>query len=247
MYSIKKIFFDLFVFTLLSFFLAGCTANTPKNRDSSRQVAGAAIGGAAAGVGTAALGAPRPLIVGASVGGMALGYYVTTLRFDAGPIYKVGGQVYAQGDYVGINIPSYKLFEANTAEFRADATPLLDSTVAVLKRYPNSNILVSGNTSGIAGHRFDQKLSQARARQVAAYLWAHGVNSFESQSIQRRRLAFVGYGDYFPIASDVKIENVQKNSRIQITAYPSRRDLQLDPMTRAFENVGSAYDPSEEL
>lgn len=242
MFSIKKIFFGLFLFTGFLFFLSACTTNTYGDRDASKHVAGAAIGGAAAGFGTAALGAPRPMIVGATVGGMALGYYVTTLRFDAGPIYKVGGQVYAQGDFLGISIPAYKIFEANSAEFRADADPVLDSAVAVLKRYPNANILVSGNTSGMGSHRFDQKLSQARARAVASYLWAHGVTSFKTQELKRRRLAFVGYGDYFPIASDLKIENVQKNSRIQITAYPSKEDLKLDQASMDFSNIGSAVD-----
>jgi hypothetical protein len=247
MYSIKKLAFGLLVFILFSFLAVGCTTKPYGDRDTSKHVAGAAIGGAAAGFGTAALGAPRPMIVGAAVGGMALGYYVTTLRFDAGPIYKVGGHVYSQGDYVGIDIPSYKLFDANTAELRPDADPLLDSAVAVLKRYPDSNVLVSGNTSGMGAHRYDQKLSQARARRVAAYLWSHGIGSFKAQSINTRKLSFVGYGDYFPIASDVKIENVQKNSRIQITVYPSKKDLQLDKTSQAFENVGSSYDPGEEL
>lgn len=242
MYSIKKISFSLFLLILFSFFLPACTTNTYGDRDAGRHAAGAAIGGTAAGVGTAALGAPRPMIVGAAAGGMALGYYVTTLRFDAGPIYKVGGQVYAQGDFLGISIPAYKLFDANTAEFRADAEPILDSAVAVLKRYPNSNILVSGNTSGMGSRRFDQKLSEARARAVASYLWAHGIASFKPQSINRRRLAFVGYGDYFPIASDLKIENVQKNGRIQITAYPSKEDLKLDQASLDFNNIGSTLD-----
>ncbi len=240
MYSSKNICFGLFMSIFFSILVSSCTTNTYEDRDASRHAAGAAVGGAAAGFGTAALGAPRPLIVGATAGGMALGYYVTTLRFDAGPIYQAGGQVYTQGDYLGINIPAYKLFEANTAEFRADADPILDSAVAVLKRYPNSNILVSGNTSGMGG-RWDQKLSQARARQVAAYLWSQGIGSFKSQSLQRRRLSFVGYGDYFPIANSLKVENIQKNSRIQITAYPSKEDLKLDHATE-FGNMGSAFD-----
>src|SRR5260221_11584920 len=121
MYAFKRQALGLLVFILFSVLVVGCTANSSGSKDTSKHAAGAALGGAAAGVGTAALGAPRPLIVGAAVGGMALGYYVTTLRFDAGPIYKVGGKVYAQGDYVGIDIPSYKLFEANTAELRPDA------------------------------------------------------------------------------------------------------------------------------
>jgi outer membrane protein OmpA-like peptidoglycan-associated protein len=230
-----------------AFLLQGCTANTSNRRDTGRQAAGATLGGAAAGLSTAALGAPRPLVVGAALGGMALGYYVTTLRFDAGPIYKAGGQVYAQGEYIGVSIPSYKLFDTNTAEFLPQAEPLLDSAVAVLKRYPNSNVLVSGNTSGMSRNRYDQKLSEARARRVSAYLWAHGINIYKPQDLKTRKLAFVGYGNYFPIANSLsKSENIQKNSRIQITAYPSKEALADDKVTTAFNNIGSDADPDPE-
>lgn len=240
----KKRLIGLLILT--SLFLSGCTASSSDKRDTSKQVAGTAIGGAAAGFGTAALGAPRPVIAGAAVGGMALGYYATTLRFDAGPIYKAGGQVYTQGEFVGIDIPSYQLFEANSAELKPQAEPLLDSAVAVLKRYPNSNILVSGNTSGIGGHRYDQKWSQARARRVASYLWSHGVGEFKAQSLKQRRLRFVGYGNYFPIANDLNPKNIQKNSRIQITAYPPKTELQLDKTTATFSNIGDYADPAQE-
>ncbi len=232
-----SLLFILFSFLCL---ISGCSSG---NQVSSRQVGGAALGGAAAGVGTAALGAPRPLIVGASVGGIALGYYVSTVRFDAGPIYRARGEVFIQGEYLSINLPSDKLFEPNTAEFKPRAESILDSVVAVLKRYPRSNILISGNTSGMGAPRLDQQLSEARARQVASYLWAHGINYFEAQSISGRRLTYVGYGDYFPIASDSKISKIQKNSRIQITAYPSQAALQLNKTYSGFENMGSNSDP----
>ncbi len=244
---VRKQLIDLLMLTAFSvIFLSGCTASTGNQRETPKHVAGAAIGGTAAGVGAAALGAPRPLIAGAAVGGMALGYYATTVRFDAGPIYKAGGQVYTQGEYAGIDIPAYRLFEPNTADLKPQGEALLDSAVSVLKRYPNSNILVSGNTGGLGGHRYDQKLSQARARRVASYLWAHGIVEYKPKSLQTRRLAFVGYGNYFPIADDLKANNIQKNSRIQITAYPVKADLQLDKTTAAFNNVGDAEDPAQE-
>lgn len=224
--------------------LNGC-AGQPLSKDSmnlSGNVAGPVIGGTLAVAGTAALGAPRPLIYGAGLGGMALGYYMTTLRFDAGPIIKAGGDVYTQGDYVGISIPSYPLFAPNTAEFTSQGQGLLDSAIAVLKRYPNSNIIISGNTSGFGAHRYDQKLSEARARQVASYLWAHGINNFKNRSNNSRKLTFVGYGDYFPITDSHKTANLQKNSRVQITAYPSKADLKLDQKSMVFNNIGGYAD-----
>ena len=223
--------------------MTGCTY-TGKDNNLSGNAAGPVLGGAIGVAATAALGAPRPLVIGAGIGGAALGYYMTTLRFDAGPIFKSGGEVYSQGEYVGISIPSYKLFEPNSAEFTPQAEPLLDSAIAVLKRYPDTNIIISGNTSGMGNSHYDQKLSEARARQVASYLWSHGVNNFKQQSINNnRKLTFVGYGDYFPIVDSTKVGNIQKNSRIQITGYPSTADLKLDSKSTVFNNVGSAEDP----
>lgn len=229
---------------LLLLLFTGCSYN-PLSSDSNNLSGNGAGGafGAAIGIASAtALSAPRPLVIGAGIGGTALGYYMTTLRYDAGPIYHAGGVVYTQGEYTGISIPSYRLFEPNSAEFIPQAEPLLNSAIAVLKRYPNSNILVSGNTGGLGTHHFNQKLSEARARQVAAYLWAHGINNFKSHNITTRRLRFVGYDDYFPIADATKAGNIQKNSRIQITAYPSKDDLKLDKISRVFNNVGGYSD-----
>lgn len=228
-----------------SLITSACTSNPFSNnsRTTSSNVAGAAVGGGAGVAASAALGAPRGLVVGAGVGGAMLGYYLTTLRFSAGPIYKAGGDVYAQGEYVGISLPCYKLFDLNSSELLPQAEPILNSAVAVLKRYPNSNILISGNTSGMDSHRRDQILSSARARSVAAYLWAHGINNFKNQSISTRKLDFLGYGSNVPIADAMKAANIQKNNRIQITAYPSPADLRIEPRNTTFTNVGG-YDDS---
>lgn len=229
---------------LLFWFLTSCAYNpvSPDSNHLSGNGAGGVLGSVAGIASAAALNAPRPLVIGAGIGGAALGYYMTTLRYDAAPIYHAGGDVYAQGEYAGISIPSYRLFEPNSAELIPQAEALLDSAISILKGYPNNNILISGNTSGIGAPRFDQKLSEARARQVAAYLWAHGVNNFKSYNITTRRLRFVGYGDYFPIANINNPANIQHNSRIQITAYPSKEDLKLDKVSRIFNNVGGYSD-----
>lgn len=199
--------------------------------------------GAGAGVGAAALlGAskPAPLIAGGVVGG-AIGYYVSTLRFAAGGVVQSGGQVFTLGEYASIEVPTDKLFESNSADFLDDADPILDSVVAIIKRYPDSNIIVSGNTSGFGVAKYERKLSQDRARQVAAYLWAHGVSEWKYQSLKRRHLTYVGYGNYFPIANDVHNNSLRKNSRIQITIYPSADQLKIEK--KAFENMGGLDEP----
>lgn len=236
----RNIALSLFCACLLS--LASCSYNPfATNNELTGNVAGAAAGGAIGAGGAALLGAQKYVIALAGIGGAALGYYLTTIDFKSGGITRVGGQVYSVGDYVTIEIPTDNIFEENTADFLPGAAPALDSVVSVLQYYPNNNILISGNTSGYGTRRYELRTSEARAREVAAYLWAHGVSSFKATdaTVPTRQLAYVGFGSYFPIANHIKAESIRQNSRIQITSYPGLRDLKLCPDQKVFANIGA--------
>ena len=230
-------------FVLISLMLlTGCSYNpfVNYNQPKGENVVGAGIGAGAAGGLAAWLRAPAPMVGAAAVGGGAVGYYLTTIRYAAGPIIKAGGDVYSQGDYLGISIPSYKLFEPNTADFLPQAEPIMDSVVSVLNRYPNSNISITTTTSGFGLHSTERMLSIARSRRVASYLWAHGINNFKSESITTRKLSFTGYGSRYPVADEGTLSGIQANSRVQITVYPSQKDLRLDKRSMVFNNVGDS-------
>lgn len=223
--------------------LCSCAYNPfISNNHTTGRPEGALIGAGVGAGSVALLGGSRPLIALAGLGGGALGYYVTTLRYDAGGIMQSGGQVYQVGEFVGINIPSDDLFEANTDEFLPGAGPILDSTVAVLDRYPKNNILISGNTSGFGRPKWEQQLSQKRAQKVSAYLWNAGINDFKKPGNDLRKLTYVGYGNYFPIASDLTLKGIRENSHIQITSYPSSVDLKITQKQMAMNNVGALND-----
>jgi len=224
--------------------LTSCSFN-PFWADNDLTGSGAATAvGAGAGAGAAALvGASQSEIgFGALVGGV-VGYYVSTLRFAAGGVMHVGGQVYNIGDYVTIEVPTDRLFEVNTAEFTDEATPILDSIVAVLKRTPDNSIMISGNTTGFYTRCFESKLSEDRARQVSAYLWAHGINNFRNPGIGQRTLRYVGYGNFFPISSDRTNKGIRENSRIQITSYPCDAELHSQGSHSHYHNIGALDDP----
>lgn len=224
--------------------LAGCSYNPfSGNNHTTGSPEGAISGAAIGGLGAAALGGSKPLIVSAALIGGAVGYYVTTERYDAGGIYQAGGKVYSVGQYVGIYLPTDRLFEPNSAELLPQGQAALDSAADVLSRSPNNNILVSGNTSGFGRSRWEQSLSEKRAEKVAAYLWNAGINDFRGDNTLRmRRLGYVGYGDYFPISSNETNNGIRQNSRIQITSYPSLADLHLDARHVTLHNVGALED-----
>lgn len=206
--------------------LSACTFNPfTTNNHTTGSVAGTAVGASMGAGAIALLGGSKAYIALGGIGGGALGYYFTSLRSDASGIIDAGGNVYVLGEYIGIYLPSDHLFASNTSEFLPQAHNTLDSVVEVLNRKPDNNILISGNTSGFSAYPWEQRLSQRRAKAVAAYLWVSGVEQFKHESNDVRRLTYVGYGDYFPISSDLTNKGIRENSRIQITSYPTHAIL----------------------
>jgi hypothetical protein len=219
--------------------LAGCTYNpflADNHTTGSPLAAGIGAGMGAGGV--ALLGGSKATMAIAGLAGGAIGYYVTTLRYASGGIIQTGGKVYKIGDYLGIYIPTDHLFEPNTADFLPQAKPILDSTVYVLKRYPNRSILISGNTSGFYRARWEQDLSERRAQKVSAYLWNAGISQ-NNPRLHFNKLNYVGHGDYFPLAKDITNTGIRENSRIQITSYPVYCDLEIEKEVVVHEMRGA--------
>jgi len=198
--------------------LSSCTW-TPFGDNSSNTgtLAGTLMGAGVGGGGMAALGASKSFIMAGAYGGAAVGYYLSSLPFASEPIRRKGGQVFVLGDFVTIEIPTDSLFEPNNSVFLTEATPILNSILAVLSRGKEHNIIVSGNTSGFANEGWELKLSENRAREVAGYIWSN---------IYYENLFYVGYGNYFPVANNIRANSIRENSRMQITSYPCDLNIQ---------------------
>ena len=237
----RKACYTIFLFSWLS--LSGCTYNPMSNsNDLTGSATGAAVG-AGIGAGTTALLRAPGVVVGlAGLGGAGIGYYVTSLRYSSSGIVQAGGQVFTLGDYVTIEVPTDNLFDSNSAEFLPNTQPILDSIADVLQRYPNNNVVVSGNSSGFSSERYEQKLSEDRARQIAGSLWANGINNFQGTDIHMRRLLYVGYGNYFPVANNITATGIRQNSRIQITSFPTYAHMNLGKC-HVFNNMGAIDEP----
>lgn len=213
-----------------------------KDNQLSGSLTGTAVG-AGVGAGSAIwLQAPKPIVGLAGIIGGGVGYYVTSLRYAAGGIIRAGGVAYEVGDFATIAVPVDSLFEPNSDEFLYGTAPLLDSIYAVVNRYPENNLMISGNSSGFGAARFEQRLSESRARRIAGYLWSKGISGFQGTRLKLRRLIYVGYGNYFPIANDIKMKGIRANSRIQITLFPSK-NLIKDKRYKLFRNVGDLNEP----
>ena len=78
----------------------------------------------------------------------------------------------------------------------------------MLKKYPDSNIVVSGHTDSTGNDSINNPLSVNRAAAVKAYLVGAGVAG--------SRVTSVGYGSKQPVASNSTANGRAQNRRVEI-------------------------------
>lgn len=77
-----------------------------------------------------------------------------------------------------------------------------------MQRNEAVKIEIGGHTNGVPSVEYCQKLSSARAREVANYIINKGID--------KNRVTYKGYGKSKPIASDRTPEGRKKNQRVEI-------------------------------
>ncbi|UXH43831.1 flagellar motor protein MotB [Rossellomorea vietnamensis] len=104
------------------------------------------------------------------------------------------------------------LFASGEATVLPDAYPFLDKVGGLLSEIPNF-VKVEGHTDNrpINTYRFPSnwELSSARASSVVRYL-------ITTEDLDPKRFIAVGYGDTRPVAPNDKVENLQKNRRVEV-------------------------------
>jgi len=102
-------------------------------------------------------------------------------------------------------------FYADSAKMLPGEQQKLERIAAILKRYPDRDIVISGHTALGSGTREEHiDLSQERARTVADYFLANKVRTAD-------RMVIRGYGADMPIADNKTEEGMRKNRRVEIT------------------------------
>jgi outer membrane protein OmpA-like peptidoglycan-associated protein len=110
------------------------------------------------------------------------------------------------------------LLRLENIQFQPDSNKMLpgeneklNRISAILKNYPNRDIVISGHTALARGTREDHLLlSQERAKAVADYLLENKVRTAD-------RMVIRGYGADMPIADNSTEEGMRKNRRVEIT------------------------------
>ncbi len=99
-------------------------------------------------------------------------------------------------------------FQADSSNISRNASRVLSELVTFLKNNPKVSIEVGGHTNGLPAHEYCDRLSSARAQNVARFLTLNGID--------RRRITHKGYGKRKPIADNETEQGKRLNQRVEI-------------------------------
>jgi outer membrane protein OmpA-like peptidoglycan-associated protein len=98
-------------------------------------------------------------------------------------------------------------FKTGSAELDQKSEPLLDAGADIAKRCASVRFEVNGYTDNVGNRRYNQGLSEDRAKSVVQYLVGKGVDA--------KRIRSAGFGESHPVASNRSEEGRGKNRRIE--------------------------------
>ena len=175
---------------------------------------GAGAGGAVGGVighaaGHTAIGA----IIGAAVGGTAGVLIGNEMDKRAAEMRKdiQGARIERIGEGIKITFDTGLFFDFDKSDLRPQAITNIESLAKILNKYPDTDILVEGDTDNTGTEDYNLKLSERRAQSVANYLMG--------QDVPGARISTVGLGETNPIASNDTDYGRQQNRRVEVAVF----------------------------
>ncbi len=211
---LKNLLFTMPVFVIIAM---GCNATKSQK--------GAVIGGTAGAVGGAIIGKATGnktlgTILGAVVGGTAGAIIGRDMDKQAEEIKNdiPGAKVERVEEGIKVEFNEKILFAFSKSDLGDQAKTNLNNLVAVLNKYPNTNIEVQGHTDPRGTDEYNMGLSERRAATVADYLKAQGIAA--------SRITTKGYGESAPAYTNDTDEGMAQNRRVEflITANEQMKE-----------------------
>ncbi|MEO6820651.1 MAG: OmpA family protein [Ginsengibacter sp.] len=197
---------SIFGLAMIAFVAMGCNA--------TRTQKGAAIGGTAGAVGGRIIGGAvgnktLGTIIGAIVGGAAGSIIGRDMDKQAEQIKNdiPGAKVERVEEGIKVEFNEKILFSFSKSDIGDAAKMNLDKLVAVLNKYPNTNIEIQGHTDSRGTDEYNMGLSERRASAVADYLKANGIIA--------SRITTKGFGESAPAYSNDTPEGQAQNRRVE--------------------------------
>lgn len=100
------------------------------------------------------------------------------------------------------------LFAFDSFELSEDAKGILDKLIPVIEDVPDTKLKIMGHTDNIGGKSYNDNLSLNRAKSVASYLSAGGID--------RNSIIEQGKGFSQPVADNTTEQGRAKNRRVEI-------------------------------
>ncbi len=207
----KKKFISAAVAATVISITAGC-ANDPnrpvEERETERNVitAIAAIGGALAANSAGVENTGAKIAIGALAGYTARQLYGDVKEGTASdPNTDVNAVKIGDQEYVEVNVKDVN-FRSGSAQLDPYELSRLKPVIDSLNRYPNTKVYVEGHTDSDGSNKYNQQLSENRAKSVALHLMDNGISS--------KRIVTYGYGEERPIASNQTAEGKRMNRRV---------------------------------
>ncbi len=201
---------------LLCFSIAviGCSASNAVKGGAIGVGGGAVVGGL---IGKAAGNTALGAIIGAAVGGTAGAIIGHNMDKRAEEMRKdlSNAKVERVGEGIKITFDSGILFETNSSELQSGAKANIESLSKILNKYPDTNILIEGDTDDQGSDEYNQKLSERRAQSVADYQKLQGVPG--------SRISTVGLGESNPVASNATASGRQQNRRVEVAIFANEK------------------------
>lgn len=194
---------------------AGCASWSKTAKGAAIGAAGGAVVGGVVGkiAGNTLLGA----IAGAAVGGAAGAYIGRQMDKQAEEMRRdlEGAKVERIGEGIKITFDSGLLFDINKYDLRSESRDNIVKLAAILKKYPDTNILIEGHTDSTGTREINQPLSENRAKAVSAFL--------AQQNVLSNRFTVMGYGPDQPIAPNDTVEGRQQNRRVDLAIMANEK------------------------
>lgn len=214
----RKTIYLILPLLALTVAFSGCAS---WNKTVKGGVIGTAAGGAAGAIigrtaGNTAMGA----IIGATVGGATGAIIGNQMDKQAAEIEEeVPGVIVERvGEGIVIEFTNKILFGFDSSDLKADAKESLDNLVIILKRYPDTDILISGHTDDAGTEAYNISLSERRAGAVSGYL--------VQKSISATRLKTVGYGESDPRYTNDTDEGRANNRRVEFVITANEKMIE---------------------
>jgi outer membrane protein OmpA-like peptidoglycan-associated protein len=194
--------------------LAGCSASNAVKGGAIGVGGGAVVGGL---IGNAAGNTALGAIIGAAVGGTTGAIIGNNMDKRADEMRQdlSNAKVERVGEGIKITFDSGILFVTNSYELQPAAKANIESLSRILNRYPDTNILIEGDTDSEGTDDHNQTLSERRAQAVADYQKGQGVSG--------SRISTVGLGESHPVASNETAAGRQQNRRVEVAIFANEK------------------------